>query len=189
MKKFSNILSSFLLSIAFLAVIGSTFPVFAQTPDEKKLADFIEQRTVRSFAGLTERRTNRGISVDLEGRFQNLMLARLDYSGNPVAGCVTDLPEASLFFGKDLESGQPLFGFQSPLDELSREADRHGMSVEELLFYKTLIQQAADQIAQSPNTATITIVNNDAAGEGFNDPTAVVARRRKHRHNARSAAA
>ena len=45
------------------------------------------------------------------------------------------------------------------------------MSVEELLFYKNLIQQTADSLAQSPNSANIVIVNNDGAGEGFNDTT------------------
>ena len=51
MKKFSNALSSFLFSIAFLATLGTALPVLAQTTDDQKLADYIEQRTNRSFAG------------------------------------------------------------------------------------------------------------------------------------------
>ncbi|CAN5706923.1 hypothetical protein BH20ACI4_BH20ACI4_11100 [soil metagenome] len=175
MKKLSNIFASFFSCLAVLGILGSFVIVSAQTQDEKNLADYIKMRTNRTFAGLVERRNaDGGITVDLEDRFQNLMLARLGYDGEPVAACVTDLAEANLFFGKDLETGDFLTGFQTFTDQnLNDEAARHGMSPEELLFYKNLINEYAAQIAASPNSATITIVNNDTAGEGFNDPTAV----------------
>jgi hypothetical protein len=173
MKRISNILSSFLFSLAFIGTLGSA-TLFAQTQAEKELADFIKLRTNRTFAGLKERRGPNGtISVALEDRFQNIMLARLGYSGNPVAACVTELQEANLFFGKDLESGRLLSGYQTPFDDLGNEAARHGMSVEELLFYKNLISEAAARLALNPGAATITIVNNDGSNEGFNDPTMV----------------
>ena len=174
MKKLSGIVSSILYCLAFLGIAGSFLTVSAQTQDEKNLADFIKMRTNRTFAGLVERRKADGITVDLEERFQNLMLARLGYDGEPIAACVTDLAEANLFFGKNLETGDDLSGYQTFTGQnLNDEAARHGMSAEELSFYKNLINEYAAQIAASPNSATITIVNNDAAGEGFNDPTAV----------------
>lgn len=175
MKKLSNILSSVLFSLALLGTIGSLVAgVSAQTQEEKNLADFIKRYANRSTEGLNaQRRRDGGISVDLDERFQNLMLARLGFDGNPEAACVTSLEEANIFFGKDLETGRILSGYQTPFDNLKDEAARHGMSPEELVYYKNLIERAAQRLAASPEAATITIVNNDAAGEGFNDPTAV----------------
>lgn len=47
------------------------------------------------------------------------------------------------------------------------------MSNQEFEFYKNLIAQAEARRANSPTGgATITIVNGDGAGEGFNDATA-----------------
>ncbi|MGI9056341.1 MAG: FG-GAP-like repeat-containing protein [Pyrinomonadaceae bacterium] len=170
MKKLSNTMSSFLFSLAFIGILGSVFAVSAQTVKEKEIADFIRQVTDRSFNGLVERRKSSGtVALDLDGRFQNVMLSRLDFTGNPVAACVSSIGEAYLFFGKNLETGDDLSAYQLFTDDIAAQAQRHGMSSEEFVFYKNLIEQAA----ASPGAATLTIVNNDGAGEGFNDPTVV----------------
>ncbi len=171
MKKILNIFASF---FAFFAVLGMTgVTVSAQSAEEKRMADYIKLRTNRTFAGLVEKRhAQGGIAVNLEERFQNLMLARLGYDGEPLAACVTDLAEANLFFGKNLETGDDLSGYQTfTVENSNGEAERHGMSDEELAFYKNLINEYSAQVAAGVASATITIVNNDTAGEGFNDQT------------------
>ncbi len=173
MKKNPNFLLTFLSCVIFTSIFGGVVKVSAQTQTDRELADFIKSRTNRTLNGLVKKRNAKGeMSVDLQGRFQNLMLSKLDYSGNPIAGCVDDLEQANVFFGKNLETGQLLFGFPNPVDEINQQAALHGMSAEEFTFYQNLINQSLEKIALSPNSANITIINNDGAGEGFNDPTA-----------------
>ena len=42
-------------------------------------------------------------------------------------------------------------------------------------LHSTLLALAASMLAATASAATITVVNNDGAGEGFNDPTVVTA--------------
>ncbi|MEZ5422647.1 MAG: FG-GAP-like repeat-containing protein [Pyrinomonadaceae bacterium] len=113
-----------------------------------------------------------GVEVDMGMTFQNVMLARLGTDGEPVAACVSDLGEAENFLGRDLFTGAKIQSHYPDRTEVANEAARHGMSPAELIFYKNLIAEAAQRRALQPNSATITIVNGDGAGEGFNDPTA-----------------
>ena len=85
--------------------------VFAQTQHrtakDRELSGRIRALTDRSTDGLTETRTARGaISIDLEDRFQNVMLSQIDTNGEPVAACVTSVEEANDFFGRNLETGE-----------------------------------------------------------------------------------
>ncbi len=141
---------------------------------DRKLATVIRQLTDRSTEGLVEKRTpDGGVSMDLDERFQNVMLSRIDTDGEAVAACITSLDEANAFLGKNLETGAPIYSNLFQKDNTEAAAARHGMSGQEFEFYKKLIEDAAIRRASSPNAATLNIINNDGAGEGFNDATAV----------------
>jgi len=140
---------------------------------DRDLAATIKQLTKRSNEGLNEKRIpDGGFSVDLEDRFQNVMLSKVEADGEPVAACVTSIEEASEFFGRNLETGEILSSNLFRKDDTETVAARHGMSGQEFEFYTRLIEDAAIRRAESPEAATINIVNGDGAGEGFNDATA-----------------
>lgn len=142
--------------------------------DDKKLADTIRRLTDRSSEGLVEQTLHDGtVFFDLEGRFQNVMLGRIDPNGEPAAACVTSLAEANDFFGRDLETGRPVPSLSFLREDISTIARRHGMGVDEYLFYTKMISDAAiNEALASPSSAVITIVNNNGPGVGFNDPQA-----------------
>lgn len=136
-----------------------------------QLARKIALLTDRSADGLATVQGPDGLlTMDLEGRFQNVMLSRIDLDGTPLAGCVTSLAEANEFFGRDLETGEPVSSARYKPTGTSI-AERHGMSKTEFEFYTRLL--AAVEAGESPTSATLTILNGDGAGEGFNDPTPV----------------
>ena len=138
---------------------------------DKELAESIKKLTDRSSEGLKVETTHNGITVDLQGRFQNVMLSKIDFDGEPVAACVTSLDEANSFFERNLQTGDYVPSYQYRKDYAFSPAARHGMSDDEFEFYKSLIETAAKRKAAYPESATITIVNNDGSGEGFNDAT------------------
>lgn len=144
--------------------------------DDRELAAAIRRLTDRTSDGLTETDLpNGGVALDLDGRFQNVMLARLDKNAEPIAACVTSLDEANHFFGKDLETGEPVAQSDFVREDLATVAARHGMSEQEFAFYSQMASLAVQQqVMMSPNAAVISINNLDAAGEGFNDPTVTV---------------
>ncbi|MBL8182921.1 MAG: hypothetical protein JNL64_15085, partial [Blastocatellia bacterium] len=161
------------LSVRFASVSAQNV-IAGNSPDEdRRLAAEIRRITDRSGDGLFERQTTNGaVMMDLGETFQNVMLARLGHDGEPISACITSLSEANYFFGRDLETGESVPRFSRHDSELEKTAARHGMSVAEFQYYSRLIADAAAQRAASPNAATLTIVNADGAGEGFNDPTA-----------------
>lgn len=144
---------------------------------DRQLAATIKRLTNRSTEGLVEKKIRGGgFLLDLQERFQNVMLAKIDNdSDEPTAACVTSLDEANEFFGKNLETGAPIAATHFQKDESATLAARYGMSGQEFEFYKSLIEDAAIRRLQSPNSASISIVNSDGAGEGFNDTTVKVA--------------
>ncbi len=168
---------------AFVAVYLDT-PASAQskrkpsfgfpTKGADELADFVKARTLRDASDLPQKALkDGGVSIDFEGRFDNVMLAKVDRYGEPVVACVTDLSEANNFFGRDLETGQTIASIDFFGDELEKTAKLHGMSVPEYRFYSGLASEfASGNMTMSPGSATFNIINNDGAGEGFNDPTA-----------------
>jgi FG-GAP-like repeat/Kre9/KNH-like N-terminal Ig-like domain len=139
------------------------------------LADTIKRLTNRSTEGLVQKRevSGKGFSIDLDDRFQNVMLSKIDTDGEPVAACVTSVEEANAFFGKNLETGDLISSNLYQKDDTATVAARHGMSEEEFNFYKKLIEESQARLAARPEAATINIVNGDGAGEGFNDATIV----------------
>lgn len=133
------------------------------------LAAEIRRLTDRSTIGLYEETTDRGgVMLDLQGRFMNVPLIAIDDMGRSATYCATSLDEANEFFGRDLETGRPLSG---KLAEFRSDAAYPGMSEAEVRFYTEMIKTFRARQTASPEAATITIVNNDGAGEGFNDPT------------------
>ena len=142
-----------------------------QRDQDRKMAREIFRVTNRSDEGLVQRKTKNGVFVDLEERFQNVMVARLEEKGDSGSACITSLDEANAFFGRDLETGEKLP--QSPhYDERAGEGADHGMTQAEYDFYKGLIDRAVEKNLLRPESATISIFNNDGANEGFNDPAA-----------------
>jgi len=138
------------------------------------LAKIIQELTDRSTEGLTQRKTSDGgFMLDLEGGFQNVMLSKLDIDGEPVAACVTSVGEANEFFNRNLETGEFVYSDAFKKTDDASLAARHGMSKQEFDFYVNLIEEATAQRGAYPDAATINIVNNDGADEGFNDPMAV----------------
>ncbi|HMU34569.1 MAG TPA: FG-GAP-like repeat-containing protein, partial [Pyrinomonadaceae bacterium] len=179
------ILSAAALAILFAALVfvgtGRWSLAAAQTHRDRTQPQNGDRELGRLIGDLTDRTDARsiertladgGVEVDMGKTFQNVMLGRLGSDGEPVAACVTDLGEAENFFGRDLFTGARLTSHYPEKTEIVDEAARHGMSPSELAFYKNLIAEAAKRRAMNPNSATITIVNGDGAGEGFNDPTA-----------------
>lgn len=141
---------------------------------DRQLADLIRTLTNRSTAGLVEKKTaGGGVTIDLEGRFQNVMLARIGSKGEPVAACVTGLDEANLFFRKNLETGEDLPNYLYSEESLEVTAARHGMTTDEFRFYSNLVKKSGRQSQLAPGSANIVIDINDGPGEGFNDTTPV----------------
>ncbi|NOT48604.1 MAG: carboxypeptidase regulatory-like domain-containing protein, partial [Acidobacteria bacterium] len=90
----------------------------------------------------------------------------------PIAACVTNLQEANDFLGRNLETGERFAKNDFGKESTAVIAARHGMSEGEYLFYSKLAAEAVQQdILSRPESATITIVNGDGVGEGFNDPS------------------
>lgn len=159
-----------LLSVFSLSGAPNTF---AQEKDDKKLAAWLKSVTNRTSEGLVERRgPDGGVSVDLKGRFQHALVAKTHRSGSVIVGCVNTLKEANHFYGRDLETGKPVPMKDIPEDSISALAGKHGMTAAEFEYFRDMIAEAERRRLLNPDAATITIVNNDGAGEGFNDPTA-----------------
>lgn len=134
---------------------------------DRGLAMLIRRLTDRSTEGLVETNLPEGgYTIDLKGRFQPVSLAKVTPSGAVVTGCVETLSEANAFFGHDLETGEPVEG--KTTDD---PAEVTGLTPQEYRFYQDLIEEAERHRLLAPALATITIINNDGAGEGFNDPT------------------
>jgi hypothetical protein len=185
MKKLSLFVALLLACFLFLDNQYQFSNVSAQTvggnsarqgtnPQDLLLADTIKRLTNRSTDGLIQKReaSGNGFSMDLGEGFQNVMLSKIDTDGEPVAACVTSVEEANAFLGKNLETGEAISSTMFQKDDNASIAARHGMTENEFEFYKKLIEDAAQQRALSPDAATITIINNDDPGEGFNDATA-----------------
>ncbi|MBX3243307.1 MAG: carboxypeptidase regulatory-like domain-containing protein [Acidobacteria bacterium] len=189
MRRAAIVLSIFVLILTIFFLAEDRLPVLAQQrssgdepvrasvrsrENDKKMAEVIRQLTDRSSDGLVEQTLHDGtVFFDLDGRFQNVMLGRVDSNGEAAAACVTSLAEANDFFGRDLETGRPVPSLSFLREDISNIARRHGMGVDEYLFYTKMISDAAvNEALASPSSAVITIVNNNGPGVGFNDTQA-----------------
>ena len=152
-------------------VVGLLMPdALAQTrpATDAALGALIEELTDRHSDDLYSEDLPDGSKViDLKGRFQQVPLAQFIGDGQAMVACVNSVEEANTFFGRDLLSGMPLPSAASDAHAaLVAEALRHGMSVAEYQFYGDLIEQGL--AAPGASGSTVTIVNNDGPGEGFN---------------------
>lgn len=158
----------------------------AQTRKEQKITDEQDKDLASLIRSLTDghahaSRTEKkifggGVVTDLNGAQQNVMLSRLDDDGEPIAACVTNLEEANAFLGRDLETGERFAKDDFGKESTAVVAARHGMSEGEFLFYSKLAAEAVqNEVLSRPEASSITIVNGDGAGEGFNDTTAKAA--------------
>jgi hypothetical protein len=88
------------------------------TPDEARtLAEGIKQLVNQSTEGLVQvRQANGAVSMDLQGRFQNVLLAKKEADGTVTQSCVDNVDSAAAFFEIDPalfgstsgEKGQPV---------------------------------------------------------------------------------
>jgi Developmentally Regulated MAPK Interacting Protein. len=176
------------VAIALCFFVSSTDRFTVDAQKSKGVSNPLEQKTEMAsvIRKLTEGSKDKPISdaagpdgvilTDLQGSFQNVVLSRIDQDGEPISACVTSLGEANSFLGRDLETGESLPFGDFGNEKLSTIAARHGMDEQEFLYYTKMASLAVrQQIALSPQTATITIQNADSPGEGFNDPTATAA--------------
>ncbi len=148
---------------------------FDHLQKDVEMAETLKRIANRSSEGLVKiDKPDGSMMVDLQGRFQHVMLSRIDEYGKPRAGCISSLNEANAFMGRNLETGELYPIFNSPINNRAKQSAQHGMSPEEFAFYKNLVDAYQAQLALNPNSATITIINGDGPGEGFNDPTVVV---------------
>ncbi|HWS28062.1 MAG TPA: hypothetical protein VN259_15985, partial [Xanthomonadales bacterium] len=145
----------------------------AQSSDDAALADAIRGLTSRSTAGLRQSTAADGsVEIDLQGRFRHAHVAQLGDDGNLRAQCVGSVAEANRFFGRDLDTGAALPQPKMSPAQLDDTASLHGMSAGEYAYYWGLIEQAKFVAPDAPTSSTITIQNNDGAGEGFNSAAA-----------------
>ncbi|MEQ1645057.1 MAG: hypothetical protein ABL959_16525, partial [Pyrinomonadaceae bacterium] len=173
-----NILIVFVL-IA-ISIIGISFlePTHAQiealpNEDDRQMASLIKRLTDQSTDGLIqEYMPDGGVKMDLQDRFQSVPLGLREENGEISVVCVTSVGEANGFFGRDLETGKAVPTTRIPAEPRAHD---HAMTEEEYRFYVDLIERSAQQRLENPNSATLTIINNDGAGEGFNSTAAPAA--------------
>jgi hypothetical protein len=79
------------------------------TPEEaKKLADGLKGMLNKSSEGLVEQHNPDGsVSMDLQGRFQNVTVARVNEDGTTSQSCVDNPRAAAAFFGIDPKLLEP----------------------------------------------------------------------------------
>ena len=169
MKKVALSFVALFLCFVILSGLNPLWRVSAQNLDmmsdenDRRLAETIKGLTNRSSDGLIERRNKNGaVSVDLQGRFQNVMLGKLNPHGEPMAGCVASLPEANMFFERDLETGRALPNDIYRTESLEEIAARHGMTKDEYLFYTNLIAQKEREML-TPSASTICLALSPSA--------------------------
>jgi hypothetical protein len=141
----------------------------AEPGNDVAMAAQIRRFTSRSSARAVSGK-RREASLDLNGGFQYVALARMGDSEHIEGYCATSIEEANAFFGRDLETGDAVPGLARPKHDLTKVAADHGMSLEDFVLYSRMAAEFAT-LQAAPQSSTINIVNNDGAGEGFNDPT------------------
>jgi hypothetical protein len=91
---------------------GQTRPL---TPAEaRRLADGIKQLVSQSSEGLVQiRRTDGSVSMDLQGRFQSVLIAKKEDDGTISQACIDNVESAAAFFEIDPE----LLGAAAPISK------------------------------------------------------------------------
>lgn len=160
-------------SALITALLCAPLTSLASDQGDRAMAELIEARTNRSDRGLPSSvLPNGGVLLDLQGRYQNLMLGRSVDGGGAEFSCVASIAEANHFFGRNLKSGaatSPVLA-NKQAEKANASAALHGMTNQEFNYYTGLIAQSQPKLA--PDAQAFQIVNADAPGEGFNDPSA-----------------
>lgn len=139
------------------------------TADDRALAALIRRLTKRTSDGVVETpHPAGGVQLEIKEGFQFVPVGKVNADGSVSAMCVEDVEGANNFFGRNLETGE-VYPTQPREPDASAH---HRITPQEQAFLDRLIAEAAHQRLLNPNSATITIINNDGAGEGFNDPAA-----------------
>ncbi len=102
------------------------------------------------------------VSLDLQGRFLQVPVAKIGEGGELIVGEVDNFAEAGAFFGLD-----------TVLLEEARGRGKITNSPSLADLAQSWKQNAQPRTSAAPGNASIVIVNGDAPGVGFNDPTAV----------------
>ena len=183
MKKI-NIAASIVLTLVTAAYyfFGSFAPqvqaqsdraLSSRSPEaDRAMAAQIRGLTARTRARSTHSRKTRAIDTDLGGGFQNVSLARLGNYDHIEGFCVSSLSEANAFFGRDLETGEAVPQLDLPDYDVTKQAADHGMPLEEYIVYSQMASDLGSMAVAAPASSSVNIVNNDGAGEGFNDTSA-----------------
>ena len=159
-----------IFAVVFAGKFGQTSLAQNSISTDKELAETIERLTDRSMDGLVEEKSpNGGYFINLQGRFQNVVIAKQEADIDVETACVTSLGEANAFFGRNLKTGESIANPLFKKDKSAKIAAQNGISQGEFEFFNKLIEEAEQRRLLNPSLATITIVNNDGAGEGFND--------------------
>ena len=151
------------LSIFLLFFAAILVPAFAENNDSA-LASLIATRTSRASLGVESKLPNGEGVLDLAGKAQHVTIAKQGADGNLAAMCVGSVVEAEAFLGRSLP--------KTTVTSTSELAARHGMSADEFAQITAMIAAAPAQVPAAPLTASITILNGDGPGEGFNSTAA-----------------
>ncbi|MEJ7615809.1 MAG: PA domain-containing protein [Pyrinomonadaceae bacterium] len=163
---------------AQVAVDPRTGKLRQPTPEEARaLAQSMQKLYNRSTKGLTLTRHPDGMkSVDLKGRFLNFSVANTNPDGTIATTCVSSAEEAAAFLGVQTKpSARPASpakkSFQKSTKEEAHGAKaiprKHSSLVVRLSMLAVLLLCTTNAFAG----ATIRVINVNAPGEGFNDPT------------------
>jgi hypothetical protein len=98
---------------------GQVKPLTSQ--EAKELADGLKVMLNRSTEGLVQEQQEDGsVSMDLQGRFQNVAVARVNEDGSITQSCVDNSAAAAAFFGIDPK----LLGVESTVNEPKQAAPK-----------------------------------------------------------------
>jgi hypothetical protein len=116
-----------LLALVVLASSSATI-VRAQTagsltPEEaRKLTEGIKPMVNQSTEGLVEvKHPDGSVSMDLQGRFQNVSVARKEADGTVTQSCVNNIAAATAFFGAKQQAIDAAKASQTPKNKSSRK--------------------------------------------------------------------
>jgi hypothetical protein len=93
------------------------------TPEEaRKLTEGIKPLVNQSTEGLVEvKHPDGSVSMDLQGRFQNVSVARKEADGSVTQSCVNNIAAATAFFGAKQQAIDAAKASQAPKNKSSRK--------------------------------------------------------------------
>jgi hypothetical protein len=134
--------------------------------ERRATLNFVEQVTSRSSEGLREEKlANGGVMVNVEGRFQHVSLARKNADGSVSVECVSNAAEAAAFLDGEDETGHE----HAETASLGNNPGNQGRNAAS--GGTSLISPTSAAATTNANPTVINIVNANAPGVGFNDPT------------------